>query len=91
MRYAAMAPSILTQRLCLQLRDECDAEWNHELLGEHEGGFTPFNFEVTGQLAAGDNYLVVEVNNARRVDADTAHRAGDSGHAGKALPRSRNL
>jgi len=37
MRYAAMAPSILTQRLCLQLRDECDAEWNHELLGEHEG------------------------------------------------------
>lgn len=37
-RYAAMEPSILTARLRLQLRDESDAEWNHELLGEHEGG-----------------------------------------------------
>jgi len=41
---------------------------NGKPLGEHEGGFTPFNFEVTGQLAEGDNYLVVEVNNARRAD-----------------------
>jgi beta-glucuronidase len=41
---------------------------NGKPLGEHEGGFTPFNFEVTGQLADGDNYLVVEVNNARRAD-----------------------
>jgi len=41
---------------------------NGKPLGEHEGGFTPFNFEVTSQLADGDNYLVVEVNNARRAD-----------------------
>ena len=51
MRYAAMAPSILTQRLCLQLRDECDAEWNHELLGEHEGGTTESVQEVRLRLA----------------------------------------
>jgi beta-glucuronidase len=38
-------------------------------LGEHEGGFTPFNFEVTDQIHEGENFLVVEVNNARRVDA----------------------
>jgi beta-glucuronidase len=41
---------------------------NGKKLGEHEGGFTPFNFEVTEDLRAGDNSLVVEVNNARRVD-----------------------
>jgi len=37
-------------------------------LGEHEGGFTPFNFEVTSTLQDGDNLLVVEVNNTRRAD-----------------------
>ena len=41
---------------------------NGKPLGEHEGGFTPFNFEVTSTLTDGDNFLVVEVNNARRVD-----------------------
>ena len=42
---------------------------NGEKLGEHEGGFTPFNFEATSVLREGDNFLVVEVNNARRADA----------------------
>lgn len=42
---------------------------NGQALGEHEGGFTPFNFEVTGQIREGDNFLVAEVNNARRRDA----------------------
>jgi RimJ/RimL family protein N-acetyltransferase len=51
MRYAAMEPSILTQRLCLRLRDECDAEWNHELLGEHEGGTTESVQDVRLRLA----------------------------------------
>jgi beta-glucuronidase len=41
---------------------------NGKPLGEHEGGFTPFNFEMTSQLADGDNFLVVEVNNTRRAD-----------------------
>ena len=41
---------------------------NGEKLGEHEGGFTPFNFEVTSTLREGGNFLIVEVNNARRAD-----------------------
>ena len=36
--------------------------------GEHEGGFTPFNFEITDRIREGSNFLVAEVNNARRRD-----------------------
>lgn len=39
---------------------------NAKEIGDHEGGFTPFNFEVTDQIRDGDNFLVVEVNNQRR-------------------------
>lgn len=42
---------------------------NGEEIGEHEGGFTPFQFEVTGKLLSKNNFLVVEVNNTRTVDA----------------------
>jgi beta-glucuronidase len=42
---------------------------NGEALGEHEGGFTSFNFEVTGKIHDGENFVVVEVNNARRREA----------------------
>src|ERR1700730_16155430 len=42
---------------------------NGEKLGEHEGGFTAFNFEATSVLRDGDNFLIVEVNNIRRADA----------------------
>ncbi|MEQ1553901.1 MAG: sugar-binding domain-containing protein, partial [Ferruginibacter sp.] len=42
---------------------------NGKKLGIHEGGFTPFNFEITNLLIAKDNYLVVKVNNNRNVDA----------------------
>ena len=41
---------------------------NGQALGEHEGGFTPFNFEVTDKIREGDNFLVAEVNSARRRD-----------------------
>ncbi len=41
---------------------------NGEKLGEHEGGFTPFNFEATTSLRDGENFLIVEVINARRPD-----------------------
>jgi beta-glucuronidase len=41
---------------------------NGQAVGEHEGGFTPFNFEITGKIREGDNFLVAEVNNARRRD-----------------------
>ena len=42
---------------------------NGEKLGEHEGGFTAFNFECTSLLREGENSLVVEANNTRREDA----------------------
>jgi beta-glucuronidase len=41
---------------------------NGEKLGEHEGGFTPFNFEATNLLREGENFLIVQVNNVRRAD-----------------------
>jgi beta-glucuronidase len=47
---------------------------NGEKLGEHEGGFTAFNFEVTSTLREGGNFLIVEVNNARRADGIPAAR-----------------
>jgi beta-glucuronidase len=42
---------------------------NGQKLGEHEGGFTPFNFEATEQVHEGENFLVVEVNSQRKPDA----------------------
>jgi beta-glucuronidase len=42
---------------------------NGSKLGQHEGAFTPFNFEVTDQIHDGDNFFVVEVNNQRRKEA----------------------
>jgi beta-glucuronidase len=41
---------------------------NGTKLGEHVGGYTPFNFEVTEQIKDGDNSLVVEVDNTRRLE-----------------------
>lgn len=45
-----------------------DVYLNGEKLGRHEGGFTPFNFEVTNLLRDKANSLVVKVNNQRRRD-----------------------
>jgi len=36
--------------------------------GRHEGGFTPFQFEVTDQVRAGDNFIVVKADNRRERD-----------------------
>ena len=47
----AMAMSMQTQRLSLRLRDQYDAVWNHELLGEHEGGTTESVQDVRVRLA----------------------------------------
>lgn len=41
---------------------------NGQKLGEHTGGFTPFNFEVTDKLNDGNNFIVVAVNDTRRPD-----------------------
>lgn len=42
---------------------------NGERLGRHIGGFTPFNYEVTGLLRPGENSLVVKVSNQRLKEA----------------------
>ncbi len=42
---------------------------NGEKLGSQEGGFTPFNFEITSKLRPKDNFLIVKVDNKRRTDA----------------------
>ncbi len=39
---------------------------NGKKLGVHEGGFTPFNFEVSSIIKAKNNFLVVKVDNVRR-------------------------
>lgn len=42
---------------------------NGKKLGQHIGGFIPFNFEITGQLKEKDNTLVLKVDNVRKEDA----------------------
>ena len=46
-----------------------DVYLNGEKLGQHEGGFTPFNFEVTKLVRDTGNFIVVKVDNKRRRDA----------------------
>lgn len=46
-----------------------DVYLNGEKVGQHEGGFTPFNFEITKLVRETDNFLVVKVDNKRRRDA----------------------
>jgi beta-glucuronidase len=41
---------------------------NGQELGRHEGGFTPFDFEITDYVRLHDNYVVVRIDNARRAD-----------------------
>jgi len=47
----------------------CRIYLNGEEIGSHEGGFTPFQIEVTGKVKETGNFLAVEVNNTRTVDA----------------------
>ena len=41
---------------------------NGERVGAHVGGFTPFDYEVTGKLKAKDNFVIVKVDNKRHRD-----------------------
>src|SRR5450432_828629 len=45
-----------------------DVYLNGNKLGSHEGGFTPFQFEVTDLIREGRNSIVVKVNNQRVKD-----------------------
>ncbi len=47
----------------------CKVYLNGEQIAAHEGGFTPFEVELTGMLKTGDNFLCVEANNRRTTDA----------------------
>jgi len=46
-----------------------DVYLNGQKLGRHEGGFTPFNFEITNLVREVNNSLIVKVDNKRRRDA----------------------
>ncbi|MGV3546858.1 MAG: glycoside hydrolase family 2 protein [Pedobacter sp.] len=41
---------------------------NGKKLGVHKGGFTPFQFDVTGKLKNGQNFVVVKADNTRKQD-----------------------
>jgi beta-glucuronidase len=45
-----------------------DVYLNGTRIGSHEGGFTPFQFEITDKVQEGDNTVVVMVNNQRLKD-----------------------
>lgn len=46
-----------------------DVFLNAERIGSHEGGFTPFQFDITDKVKEKDNFIAVAVNNTRRPDA----------------------
>jgi len=45
-----------------------DVYLNGNHLGSHEGGFTPFQFEIGDSLQKGENTIIVKVNNQRLKD-----------------------
>ncbi|MFI5335383.1 MAG: glycoside hydrolase family 2 protein [Opitutales bacterium] len=47
---------------------QADVYLNARKLGHHTGGFTPFDFEVTGFLKDHDNSIVVRVDNRRQAE-----------------------
>ncbi|MBC7847627.1 MAG: glycoside hydrolase family 2 [Flavobacterium sp.] len=47
---------------------KADVYLNGKLLGSHEGGFTPFQFEITNLVNASENSVVVRVNSKRLKD-----------------------
>jgi beta-glucuronidase len=45
-----------------------DVYLNSKKLGSHDGGFTPFQFELTDGVKEGENDIIVKVNNQRQKD-----------------------
>lgn len=62
---------------------------NGKLIGKHIGGFTPFNFEITEKLRAGENSLVVKVDNKRYAEAVPTNNSDWWNYGG--ITRSVNL
>lgn len=58
--------------------------WNGELLGEHKGGFLPFEIEITQALQEGENLLTVAVDN--RIDYTTLPVGGKNDMLGGMFP-----
>ncbi|MFR9651775.1 MAG: glycoside hydrolase family 2 TIM barrel-domain containing protein [Rikenellaceae bacterium] len=48
---------------------DCKVYLNGIHLGDHKGGFTPFQFEVGDKLREGHNFIVVRIDNTRTKDA----------------------
>jgi beta-glucuronidase len=47
---------------------EADVYLNGKKLGKHIGGFTPFNYEITGKLLPKGNFVIVKVDNTRGLE-----------------------
>lgn len=47
---------------------EAEVYLNGKKLGKHVGGFTPFNFEITGKLNPKGNFVIVKVDNTRGLE-----------------------
>ena len=45
-----------------------DVYFNGNHIGSHEGGFTPFQFEITNAIQPGKNTIIVKANNQRLKD-----------------------
>ncbi len=56
--------------------------FNGEILGKHEGGFTPFSFEITDLIKEKDNFLIIGVNSARKADNVPSKVTDWSNHGG---------
>jgi len=47
---------------------EADVYLNGKKLGKHIGGFTPFNYEISGKLKPKGNFVIVKVDNTRGLE-----------------------
>ncbi|MBR6370171.1 MAG: beta-glucuronidase [Bacteroidaceae bacterium] len=47
---------------------ECQVYLNGRKIGVHEGGFSPFNIEITDRVQDGTNTLILKVDNRRRLE-----------------------
>lgn len=47
---------------------QADVYLNGSKIGKHIGGFTPFNYDVTDIINDGKNFVVLKVDNSRKID-----------------------